>query len=103
MLVELARRNTLVRYDARGSGLSDWDVSEMSLDAWVIDLKAVVDASGLERFPLFGYSQGCAVSVAFANRYPNRVSKLILYGGFRYRTLQAAIRDRSRPRSLQCH
>ncbi|MGY4260882.1 class 3 adenylate cyclase/pimeloyl-ACP methyl ester carboxylesterase [Bradyrhizobium sp. USDA 4516] len=82
MLVELARRNTLVRYDARGSGLSDWDVSEMSLDAWVIDLKAVVDASGLERFPLFGYSQGCAVSVAFSNRYPNRVSKLILYGGF---------------------
>ena len=82
MLVELARRNTLVRYDARGSGLSDWDVSEMSLDAWVSDLKAVVDASGLERFPLFGYSQGCAVSVAFATRYPERISKLILYGGF---------------------
>jgi pimeloyl-ACP methyl ester carboxylesterase len=50
MLVELAKRNTLVRYDARGSGLSDWDESEMSLDAWVSDLKAVVDASGLERF-----------------------------------------------------
>ena len=82
MLLELARRNTLVRYDSRGSGLSDWDVTEMSLDAWVADLKAVVDASGLERFPLFGYSQGCAVSVAFASRYPDRVSKLILYGGF---------------------
>jgi len=82
MLIELAKRNALTRYDARGSGLSDWDVAEMSLDAWVADLKAVVDASGLERFPLFGYSQGCAVSVAFATRYPGRVSKLILYGGF---------------------
>jgi pimeloyl-ACP methyl ester carboxylesterase len=82
MLIELAKRNALTRYDARGSGLSDWDVAEMSLDAWVADLKAVVDASGLERFPLFGYSQGCAVSVAFATRYPDRVSKLILYGGF---------------------
>ena len=82
MLVELAKRNTLLRYDSRGSGLSEWDVSEMSLDAWVSDLKAVVDASGLKRFPLFGYSQGCAVSVAFATRYPDRVSKLVLYGGF---------------------
>lgn len=82
MLIELAKRNALIRYDARGSGLSDWDVAELSLDAWVADLKAVVDASGLDRFPLFGYSQGCAVSVAFAVRYPDRISKLILYGGF---------------------
>lgn len=82
MLIELAKRNELTRYDARGSGLSDWDVAELSLDAWVADLKAVVDASGLDRFPLFGYSQGCAVSVAFAAHYPERVSKLILYGGF---------------------
>jgi class 3 adenylate cyclase len=49
MLIELAKRNALTRYDARGSGLSDWDVAEMSLDAWVADLKAVVDASGLVR------------------------------------------------------
>ncbi|MCC8973772.1 alpha/beta fold hydrolase [Bradyrhizobium brasilense] len=82
MLVELAKRNTVLRYDARGSGLSDWDVGDISLDAWVGDLKAVVDTSGLQRFPLFGYSQGCAVSVVFATRYPDRVSKLVLYGGF---------------------
>jgi pimeloyl-ACP methyl ester carboxylesterase len=78
----LASAHTLIRYDARGNGLSDWDVAELSLDAWVSDLKAVVDAAGIERFPLLGISQGCAISVAFAVRYPERVSHLILYGGF---------------------
>jgi class 3 adenylate cyclase/pimeloyl-ACP methyl ester carboxylesterase len=81
-LERLARTHTLIRYDARGNGLSDWDVAELSLDAWVSDLKAVADAAGVERFPLLGISQGCAVSVAFAVRYPERVSRLILYGGF---------------------
>ncbi len=78
----LARNFTLVRYDARGNGLSDWDVSELSLDAWVTDLETVVNAAGLDRFPLFAMSQGCAISVAFAVRHPERVSHLILYGGF---------------------
>lgn len=81
-LLGLAEKFTLLRYDARGNGLSDWDVGEVSLDAWVADLETVVDAAGLERFPLFGYSQGCAVSIAFAVRHPERVSHLILYGGF---------------------
>ncbi|MFL6823830.1 MAG: alpha/beta fold hydrolase [Xanthobacteraceae bacterium] len=78
----LARDFTLLRYDARGNGLSDWDVEEVSLDAWVSDLETVVDAAGLECFPLLGMSQGCAISVAFAVRHPERVSHLILYGGF---------------------
>ncbi|WP_245316412.1 alpha/beta fold hydrolase [Mesorhizobium wenxiniae] len=81
-LERLARGNTLIRYDARGNGLSDWDVPDVSLDAWVSDLKAVVDDAGLDRFALLGVSQGCAVSIAFAERYPERVSHLILYGGF---------------------
>src|SRR6516165_10301819 len=81
-LVSLARDFTLLRYDARGNGLSDWEVDELSLDAWVSDLETVVDAAGLDRFPLFGMSQGCAISVAFAVRHPERVSRLILYGGF---------------------
>jgi pimeloyl-ACP methyl ester carboxylesterase len=80
--IALARDFTLVRYDARGNGLSDWDVENLSLDAWVNDLESVVDAAGLDRFPLLGISQGCAISVAFAVRYPARVSHLILYGGF---------------------
>jgi class 3 adenylate cyclase/pimeloyl-ACP methyl ester carboxylesterase len=78
----LAREHTLIRYDARGNGMSDWDVDELSLDAWVSDLETVVDAAGVERFPLLGISQGCAVSVAYAVRHPERVSHLVLYGGF---------------------
>jgi class 3 adenylate cyclase/pimeloyl-ACP methyl ester carboxylesterase len=77
--VALARDFKLLRYDARGNGLSDWDVEDVSLDAWVSDLETVVDAAGLERFPLLGMSQGCAISVAFAVRHPERVSHLILY------------------------
>lgn len=82
LFVALARNHTLVRYDARGNGLSDWDVEILSLDAWVSDLKTVLDAAGLDRVPLLGMSQGCAISVAFAVRHPERVSHLILYGGF---------------------
>jgi class 3 adenylate cyclase len=78
----LSQDHTLVRYDARGNGLSDWDVAELSLDAWVADLEAVVADAGVERFPLFGISQGCAISIAYAVRHPERVSHLILYGGF---------------------
>jgi pimeloyl-ACP methyl ester carboxylesterase len=78
----LAREHSLIRYDARGNGLSDWDVDELSIDAWVSDLETVVDAAGVKRFPLLGISQGCAVSVAYAVRHPERVSHLVLYGGF---------------------
>jgi pimeloyl-ACP methyl ester carboxylesterase len=82
LLEGLARNHTLVRYDARGNGLSDWDVDELSLEAWVSDLETVVDTIGIERFPLLGVSQGCAISVAYAARHPERLSHLILYGGF---------------------
>jgi DNA-binding SARP family transcriptional activator/pimeloyl-ACP methyl ester carboxylesterase len=79
---ELASNHTLVRYDERASGLSDWDVPSMSLDAWVRDLESVVDALDLDRFPLLGISQGCAVCVEYAARHPDRVSGLILHGGY---------------------
>ena len=82
LLVGLAKNFTVLRYDARGNGLSDWDAGEISLDAWVSDLETVVNAAGFDKFPLFGFSQGCAVAVAFAARYPDRVSQLILYGGY---------------------
>jgi pimeloyl-ACP methyl ester carboxylesterase/DNA-binding winged helix-turn-helix (wHTH) protein len=72
----------LVRYDARGNGLSDWDVDDISFDAFVRDLETVVDAAGLETFNLFGASQGAAVSIAYAIKHPERVKKLVLYGGF---------------------
>ncbi len=78
----LASDYTLIRYDARGNGLSDWEVEEISFDKWVSDLETVVEAVGLQRFPLFGVSQGCSISIAYAVRHPERVSHLILYGGF---------------------
>jgi pimeloyl-ACP methyl ester carboxylesterase len=79
---ELSRDHALIRYDARGNGLSDRNVEEISSDAFVGDLESVVDAAGLERFDLLGISQGCAVSIAYTVRHPERVSHLILYGGF---------------------
>jgi pimeloyl-ACP methyl ester carboxylesterase len=81
-LHELARGRTLIRYDQRGNGLSDRDVADISFEAFVRDLETVVDASGLERFPLIGISQGCAVAVAYAARHPERVTKLVLIAGF---------------------
>ena len=78
----LSAENTLIRYDERGNGLSDWDVSDLSLAAMVADLESVADASASERFALLGVSQSCAVSIAYAVRHPQRVSHLILYGGF---------------------
>jgi class 3 adenylate cyclase/pimeloyl-ACP methyl ester carboxylesterase len=89
---DLARDHTVIRYDARGCGLSDWDVGEISFDAFVRDLETVVEAVGIDHFPLLGISQGCAVSIAYAVRHPERVSRLILYGGY---ALGAAKRARS--------
>jgi pimeloyl-ACP methyl ester carboxylesterase len=81
-LVELSRRFTLLRYDERGCGLSDWEVPRFSFDAWIEDLEVVVDAAGFDRFPLLGISQGAPVAVAYAVRHPERVSHLVLLGGF---------------------
>jgi DNA-binding SARP family transcriptional activator/pimeloyl-ACP methyl ester carboxylesterase/tetratricopeptide (TPR) repeat protein len=81
-LDELTRGHRLIRYDERGNGLSDWEIGDLSLDAFVRDLEAVVDAQGLDRFTLFGISQGCAVSIAYAVRHPERVERMILYGGY---------------------
>jgi pimeloyl-ACP methyl ester carboxylesterase/DNA-binding SARP family transcriptional activator len=78
----LSRENTLIRYDERGNGLSDWNASDLSFAAMISDLESVADASGLNRFPLLGVSQSCAVSVAYVVRHPERVSRLVLYGGY---------------------
>lgn len=81
-LDELAARYTYLYYDTRGCGLSDRDPPEVSLESWVRDLEAVVDSAGLERFDLFGMSQGGAIAIAYAVRHPERVQRLVLYGAF---------------------
>jgi pimeloyl-ACP methyl ester carboxylesterase/DNA-binding CsgD family transcriptional regulator len=80
--VELSRDHQLLRYDQRGCGLSDWDVESLTLESMICDLEAVVDAAGLDRFPLLGISQGGAIAAAYAARHPERVTKLLLYGAF---------------------
>lgn len=82
LLDEFSRDHQFVRYDERGTGLSDRRVDDLSLDAFVNDLESVIDSVGLERFPLFGISQGGPVAVAYANRHPEKVTHLILLGTF---------------------
>ncbi|MBA3812254.1 MAG: alpha/beta fold hydrolase [Caulobacteraceae bacterium] len=82
LLRDLARDRRLIRYDARGNGLSDWDVEDLSFEAFVADLECVVDASGCTRFPLLGLSQGVAVAIEYAARHPEKVSHLVLWGGY---------------------
>src|SRR5258706_1783065 len=79
---DLARRYRLLRFDQRGTGLSDREVPEISLEAHVRDLEAVVDAARFERFALLGLSQGAAFAIAYAARHPERVSHLVICGGF---------------------
>ena len=77
---ELSKHHQLLRYDERGNGMSQRDVSDISFDTWVRDLETVVDAAGLERFDLLGISRGAAIAIAYAVRHPGRVNRLVLYG-----------------------
>jgi len=81
-LLDIGRFATVVRYDERGYGLSDWDVSDFGLDARIADLEAVADAAGLERFALLGMSQGGPVAISYATRHPSRLTRLVLYGTY---------------------
>ncbi len=83
MLDRLNAKFQVVRYDQRGNGLSEWQLGDaLSLDHFVDDLEAVVDAAGLDRFALYGTSQGAPIAIAFTCRRPERVSHLVLQGGF---------------------
>jgi pimeloyl-ACP methyl ester carboxylesterase/DNA-binding winged helix-turn-helix (wHTH) protein len=92
----LSDRHRLIRYDERGCGLSDWVVTDFSLDAWVEDLELVVDSAGLDRFGLLGISQGGAVAIAYAVRHPERVSRLVLAGAYCRGRLARAETDEQR-------
>ena len=72
-----------IRYDERGCGMSDAVTGELSLDRWMEDLERVVDASGVSTpFTLLGISQGAPICVGYVVRHPERVARLILYGGY---------------------
>jgi pimeloyl-ACP methyl ester carboxylesterase/DNA-binding CsgD family transcriptional regulator len=78
----LSAHHTLYRYDIRGSGLSDWNDNKLSFDDQVADLECVADAAGLGKFALLGISQGASVAIEYAVRHPERVSHLVIHGGF---------------------
>ena len=81
-LSEIMRHNTLVRYDQRGSGLSDWNVDDFSFERTVKDFEELIEATGLEKFAIFGGCQGAAVATAYTARHPERVTRLIFNGAF---------------------
>ena len=71
-LDDLGALATVVRYDERGFGLSDWTIDDFSLDARLGDLEGVVEAVGLDRFAVLGMSGGSTVAMAYAARHPER-------------------------------
>ena len=72
-----------IRYDERGCGMSEWRTGELDVDTWTSDLESVIDAAKLdEPLTLLGISQGAVACIAYAIRYPERVGRLILYGGY---------------------
>lgn len=82
VLEMLSSGHTLVRYDQRGTGLSDREVEQVSFELWLQDLETVIDAAGLERFPMLAISQGVSLAIAYTARHPERVSRLVLQGGY---------------------
>jgi pimeloyl-ACP methyl ester carboxylesterase len=72
----------VVTFDKRGQGLSDRIDGAPSLEERMDDLRAIMDVIGSRRAVLLGVSEGCPMSVLFAATYPERVSHLILFGGF---------------------
>lgn len=81
---EYARHFRVVRYDKRGVGLSDRNIDDFSVESRLKDLEAVVDDAGLERFALYGFSEGGPVAITYAVRHPERVSHLVLHGTFAF-------------------
>lgn len=104
LLKDLTTRGAFVRYDERGCGLSDWSVPELSFPSWVRDLETVADAVAEPRFALLGISQGAAVAVAYAVRHPERVTHLVLHGGYaRGRLVRSDTPEQRDEAETMCH
>lgn len=82
VLEDLGRGRRLIRYDPRGTGLSDRSLGAADVEHLADDLEAVADAAGLDRVPVYAISQSVPVALTFAARHPDRVSRLVLVNGF---------------------
>jgi pimeloyl-ACP methyl ester carboxylesterase len=96
MILGQTHRHSLLRYDPRGVGLSQRDNVEISFERFVSDLEVVVDCAKLDKFILLGLSQGASQAIAYAARHPERLTHLILYGGFARGTLQRENSEKQR-------
>lgn len=102
-LQELSARYRLLRYDERGCGLSDWEAAELSFESWLRDFETLVDAAGLDRFAILGISQGAPIAIAYAARHPERVTHLVLHGGYaRGRLVRAARAEQAEEAEMMC-
>jgi len=81
LLQALLPQHLVLRYDPRGTGLSDWDVEHVSFERQLADLEAVVEAARIERFAMLGISQGAGLAIAYTHRHPGRVTRLVILGG----------------------
>ena len=103
VLGALSERWQLVRYDERGCGLSDWMVPELSFESWLRDLETVVGAVGAERFALLGISQGASIAIAYAVKHPERVTHLVLQGGYaRGRLVRSTSAQQAEEAEMMC-
>jgi pimeloyl-ACP methyl ester carboxylesterase/DNA-binding CsgD family transcriptional regulator len=101
-LDNFSRFHTLYRYDQRGCGLSDWDVDTISFDMLLSDLETVIDAAGLDQFALIGVSNGGSLALNYAVRHPEKVSHLLIYGGY-MRGMAQRSSDASRSEEIAVH
>jgi pimeloyl-ACP methyl ester carboxylesterase/DNA-binding CsgD family transcriptional regulator len=81
-LEDLGRFATVIRFDERGYGLSDWDVTDFSLDMRIADLEAVVEDAGYPQFALMAMAQGGPVAIRYAAEHPERVTRLLFYNSY---------------------
>jgi pimeloyl-ACP methyl ester carboxylesterase/DNA-binding CsgD family transcriptional regulator len=81
-LEALSRDHTLLRYDARGCGMSDRHPADLSFESWIADIEAVVEAAGFDRFALLGTCWGGPIAITYAARHAERVDNLVLYGTY---------------------
>jgi class 3 adenylate cyclase len=81
-LERLGSFSRLIRFDKRGTGLSDRPGGLPDLETRMDDVRAVLDAVGSDGAALFGYSEGAPLSILFAATYPERTSALVVYGGY---------------------
>jgi pimeloyl-ACP methyl ester carboxylesterase/DNA-binding CsgD family transcriptional regulator len=103
LLAAFSEHHRLVRYDERGCGLSDWQVEDLGFESWLRDLETVADGAGGERFALLGISQGASIAIAYAVRHPERVSHLVLQGGYaRGRLVRSASREQAEEAQMMC-